>query len=154
MKTFNTLMVEDFIMTIKYLLPNDGQECDRLYLQHFLYSNFLSPVEQILKNDGVRAKVLDIGVEQLPSFDMSLHKHTQIKPFNAEFVVGNVLDGLTFEDDALILYINESSCKSFQQPKFILQLQNYAMTQGELENIHKEEKNIRFGKNSGELEKW
>ncbi|CAG8765609.1 17420_t:CDS:2, partial [Gigaspora rosea] len=48
-------------MTIKYLLPNDGQECDRLYLQHFLYSNFLSPVEQILKNDGVRAKVLDIG---------------------------------------------------------------------------------------------
>ncbi|KAF0519587.1 S-adenosyl-L-methionine-dependent methyltransferase [Gigaspora margarita] len=214
------------VMTVKYPLPNDGQECDRLHTQHFLHryiwqSNFSSPVEQILKNDGERAKVLDVGCgaatwlfematsypnADFTGFDMSPHQPTQIKPFNAEFVVGNVLDGLTFEDDTFdfiyqrmlfaaypkskwMFVINElvrvlkpggylelteidplvkhvgpasklfyeSACKAFERlgtdPRSCYELQNYAMIQGKLENIRKEEKNICFGKNSGALGK-
>lgn len=47
-----------------YFLPNDEEECDRLYLQHFLIryicqSNFSAPVENILSKKG--SKVLDSG---------------------------------------------------------------------------------------------
>ncbi|CAG8689856.1 1410_t:CDS:2 [Gigaspora margarita] len=177
------------VMTVKYPLPNDSQECDRCGAATWLFEMATSYPNA-----------------DFTGFDMSPHQPTQIKPFNAEFVVGNVLDGLTFEDDTFdfiyqrmlfaaypkskwMFVINElvrvlkpggylelteidplvkhvgpasklfyeSACKAFERlgtdPRSCYELQNYAMIQGKLENIRKEEKNICFGKNSGALGK-
>ncbi|CAG8763455.1 16545_t:CDS:2, partial [Dentiscutata heterogama] len=54
-------------------------------------------------------------------------------------------------------FFYKSACNLFQQlgtdPKSCYELQNYAMAQGELVNIRKEEKNILFGKSAGVLGK-
>ncbi|CAG8571309.1 27036_t:CDS:2, partial [Dentiscutata erythropus] len=102
----------------KYPLPNDDDEINRLQSQHYLFrhawsENFSSPVEEILRNGGVR--VLDIGcgpatwiLEMASEYtsssfigiDLSPVFPSNIKPQNVQFYQMNVLDGLPFEDNS------------------------------------------------------
>jgi hypothetical protein len=52
------------VENVKYFLPNDDDEVDRLHLQHYLWrylwqSNYSAPVDNLLKSEN--AKVLDVG---------------------------------------------------------------------------------------------
>ncbi|CAI2185876.1 5702_t:CDS:2 [Funneliformis geosporum] len=107
------------VETIKYFLPNDDEELDRLHLQHYMWrylwqSNFSAPVDDLLQKE--ETKVLDIGCGAgswlfelateypLPSFtgtDISPVIPTTIKPRNINFIKGNILDGLPFEDNSI-----------------------------------------------------
>ncbi|CAG8649167.1 3755_t:CDS:2 [Racocetra fulgida] len=85
------------VENVKYHLPNDENESDRLHSQHFILrylwqSNFSSPVDHILSKPG--AKVRDII-----GLDISPHQPTTIKPKNFDFVKSNVEEGLPFDDN-------------------------------------------------------
>ena len=48
----------------KYFLPNDDDEIDRLHLQHFLLrhlwqTNYLAPIDDLLKDE--ESNILDLG---------------------------------------------------------------------------------------------
>jgi hypothetical protein len=54
------------VSNLRYHLPNDGDEFDRLQMQHYLsryiwQSNFSAPVHEILSNGGEDIRVLDVG---------------------------------------------------------------------------------------------
>nr|CAG8476264.1 10020_t:CDS:2 [Entrophospora candida] len=102
---------------IRYQMPDDNEEHDRLQRQHFLFrylwkSNFSSPMEDLLKRGN--CKTLDIGCgpgawlmecandyprSDFVGIDVVASFPTQIKPRNTTFVQGNVLNGLPFEDE-------------------------------------------------------
>ncbi|CAG8700602.1 1427_t:CDS:2, partial [Funneliformis mosseae] len=101
----------------KYFLPNDDEELDRLHLQHYIWryiwkSNYNAPVNDLLQKED--SKVLDLGcgagswlfelATEFPSvsftgLDISPVVPSTIKPRNINFVGGNVLEGLPFEDN-------------------------------------------------------
>ncbi|RHZ79195.1 hypothetical protein Glove_151g96 [Diversispora epigaea] len=103
--------------SIKYPLPNDDDEVDRLHQQHFLLRyvwqrNFASPIKHVLNQKGT--KVLDVGCgagswifemasnypnTQFTGVDISPIQPTEIKPRNVDFVKANLLNGLPFEDN-------------------------------------------------------
>jgi ubiquinone/menaquinone biosynthesis C-methylase UbiE len=99
---------------VPYMLPNDEQEVDRLDLQHYmlryvLKGNYLVPVAK-------PARILDIGCgtgrwvmemaqefpqAELVGVDLKLPgESTTMFPANCQFQIGNVLEGLSFEDAA------------------------------------------------------
>ncbi|KAF0542488.1 S-adenosyl-L-methionine-dependent methyltransferase [Gigaspora margarita] len=100
-----------------YFLPNDSEECDRLHLQHsmerFIWqSNFSSPVENLLNQDGTM--VLDSGTgagswvlemaakytkSKFIGMDISQVQPEENKPPNVEFIQGNLLERLPFDDN-------------------------------------------------------
>ncbi|CAG8602268.1 14549_t:CDS:2 [Acaulospora morrowiae] len=102
---------------LKYPLPNDYDELDRLHLQHFVIrhifqSNFSAPVEHVLNRDG--SKVLDVGCgtgswafdmatnypkAEFIGVDISPVQPYSIKPRNVSFINTDVLNGLPFEDN-------------------------------------------------------
>jgi len=109
------------IDSVKYSLPNDDAEMDRLRAQHYLFhyifqGNFSSPVEEILKIGGT--EVLDLGcgpgtwlLEMGETFPKSNFTGVDLTNTltgndslqseisqNVKFVKGNVLDGLPFKD--------------------------------------------------------
>ncbi|CAI2185454.1 6682_t:CDS:2, partial [Funneliformis geosporum] len=104
-------------VNVKYLLPNDDEELDRLHLQHYMMryiwnSNYNAPVDDLLQKED--AKVLDLGcgagswlfelATEFPSvsftgMDISPVIPSTIKPRNISFVRGNVLEGLPFDDN-------------------------------------------------------
>ena len=54
------------VPNLKYNLPNDGDEVDRLQMQHYLsryiwQSNHSAPVGELLQNGGKDIRVLDVG---------------------------------------------------------------------------------------------
>ena len=54
------------VQNLRYHLPNDGDEFDRLQMQHYLsryiwQSNFSAPVHELLSNGGEDIRVLDVG---------------------------------------------------------------------------------------------
>ena len=54
------------VQNLRYYLPNDDEEVDRLQMQHYLsryiwQSNFSAPVCELLKNGGEDVRVLDVG---------------------------------------------------------------------------------------------
>ncbi|RHZ85321.1 hypothetical protein Glove_67g48 [Diversispora epigaea] len=105
------------VESVKYPLPNDEEELDRLHLQHFLLRyvwqrNFSAPVKHILNRNG--SKVLDVGCgagswmfemasdypnTQITGLDISPIQPSEIKPRNVNFVKANVLNGLPFENN-------------------------------------------------------
>ncbi|RIB25446.1 S-adenosyl-L-methionine-dependent methyltransferase [Gigaspora rosea] len=105
------------VKDVIYPLPDSEEESDRLRSQHFMFryfwqSNFFAPIEHILSKPG--SKILDVGCGAASwSFDMAISypstdvigldmtplQTTQIKPKNFNFVKGNVLEGLPFEDN-------------------------------------------------------
>ncbi|RHZ83284.1 hypothetical protein Glove_97g84 [Diversispora epigaea] len=105
------------VESLKYPLPNDDEELDRLHLQHFLLRyvwqrNFGAPVKHILNQDGTKA--LDVGCgagswifemasdypnTQFTGLDISPIQPTEIKPKNVNFIKANLLNGLPFEND-------------------------------------------------------
>ncbi|RHZ83325.1 hypothetical protein Glove_97g92 [Diversispora epigaea] len=105
------------VENVKYPLPNDDEELDRLHQQHFLFRyvwqrNFAAPVKHILNQDGT--KVLDVGCgagswifemasnypnTQFTGLDISPIQPSEIKPKNVNFVISNVLNRLPFEND-------------------------------------------------------
>ncbi|RHZ83324.1 hypothetical protein Glove_97g93 [Diversispora epigaea] len=105
------------VENVKYPLPNDDEELDRLHQQHFLLRyvwqrNFGAPVKHILNQDGT--KVLDVGCgagswifemasnypnTQFTGLDISPIQPSEIKPKNVNFVIANVLNTLPFEND-------------------------------------------------------
>ncbi|CAG8456100.1 11423_t:CDS:2 [Dentiscutata heterogama] len=100
-----------------YFLPNDDDECDRLHLQHIMerfiwQSNFFSPVEDLLNQDGTM--VLDSGTgagswplemavnypkSKFIGIDISPVQSKENKPPNVEFIKANVLERLPFDDN-------------------------------------------------------
>ncbi|KAI8578484.1 hypothetical protein K450DRAFT_247068 [Umbelopsis ramanniana AG] len=99
-----------------YILPNDDTEIDRLHLEHWLMKNVLGrnfsvPIEPELDR-GI--KVLDAGcgggtwvlemANEYPNsdftgIDVSVGWPTEIRPRNSDFVVGNIVSELPFEDN-------------------------------------------------------
>ncbi|CAG8546239.1 4071_t:CDS:2 [Funneliformis caledonium] len=104
--------------SVKYSLPNDDAEMDRLKLQHYLFryifqGSFSSPVEEILKIGGT--EVLDLGCgpgtwlfemgDNFPKSNFTgvdltntLSGNDSFQFQNVKFVKGNVLDSLPFKD--------------------------------------------------------
>ncbi|CAG8587809.1 12007_t:CDS:2 [Racocetra fulgida] len=85
------------VENVKYNLPNDENETDRLHLQHFLLrylwqSNFSAPVDHLLSKPDT--KVLDVV-----GLDISPHQPSTIKPKNFEFVRANAEERLPFDDN-------------------------------------------------------
>ncbi|CAI2163989.1 17654_t:CDS:2 [Funneliformis geosporum] len=102
---------------LKYFLPNFIEDTDIMVILHFLdrylfQSNFNAPIEEQLIDGnfkildaccGAGTWVLDmasiykssnfIGIDLCPVFP------TEIKPYNVEFVQGDILEGLPFEDN-------------------------------------------------------
>ncbi|RHZ83326.1 hypothetical protein Glove_97g95 [Diversispora epigaea] len=105
------------VESVKYPLPNDDEELDRLHQQHFLLRyvwqrNFGAPVKHILNQHGT--KVLDAGCgagswmfemasdypnTQFTGLDISPIQPSEIKPQNANFIKANLLNKLPFEND-------------------------------------------------------
>ncbi|RHZ84507.1 hypothetical protein Glove_80g40 [Diversispora epigaea] len=105
------------VESVKYPLPNDDEELDRLHQQHFLLRyvwqrNFAAPVKHILNQNG--SKVLDVGCgagswmfemasdypnTQIIGLDISPIQPSEIKPQNVSFVKANLLNGLPFENN-------------------------------------------------------
>ncbi|KAG2175148.1 hypothetical protein INT44_007636, partial [Umbelopsis vinacea] len=100
-----------------YILPNDDAEIDRLHLQHWIVKNvvgrnYSSPIEAEL-HKGV--KVLDAGCgggtwilemanaypnSHFTGIDVSSTWPTEIRPHNCNFVVGNIVHELPFEENS------------------------------------------------------
>ncbi|CAG8559892.1 24284_t:CDS:2 [Cetraspora pellucida] len=105
------------VENVKYHLPNDENETDRLHSQHFLLryiwqSNFSAPVDHILSRPD--AKILDVGcgagswsfdmattypLAKIIGLDISSHQPTTIKPKNFVFVKANAEERLPFDDN-------------------------------------------------------
>ncbi|CAG8650042.1 203_t:CDS:2, partial [Cetraspora pellucida] len=92
------------VENVKYHLPNDENETDRLNSQHSMLrylwqSNFSSPVDDILSKPG--ARVLDIGypLAKVIGLDISPYQSTTIKPKNFEFIKADVHERLPFDDN-------------------------------------------------------
>jgi len=106
---------------MKYPLPANAEEKkmwleDPHYLiRHMWQSNFSSPVEEILKKGGVT--ILDIGcgsgtwsLEMAKNYPKSFFIGVDIAPIfpthnekNLKFTLGNILEGLPFEDNTFDL---------------------------------------------------
>jgi hypothetical protein len=105
------------IDSVKYFLPNDDIEMDRLKTHHYLLNNvfqnnFSSPVNEILKIGGT--EVLDLGcgpgawlLDMAETFPKSNFTGVDLTNTlignddmskNIKFVKGNVLDGLPFKN--------------------------------------------------------
>ncbi|CAG8758434.1 17571_t:CDS:2 [Racocetra fulgida] len=87
-----------------YSLPNDHEEHSRLNLQHIVLrlvwnDNFFAPVEHLLNQEDT--KVLDVGYSKAKfiGVDISLVQPGLDKPKNVEFMEGNVLERLPFDDN-------------------------------------------------------
>ncbi|KAI8578482.1 hypothetical protein K450DRAFT_247054 [Umbelopsis ramanniana AG] len=100
-----------------YVLPNDDTEIDRLHLQHWIVKNavgrnYSSPIEAELEK-GI--KVLDAGcgggtwtLEMASAYpnsiftglDVSSTWPTEIRPHNCNFVVGNLVHELPFDENS------------------------------------------------------
>jgi len=99
---------------VPYILPKDGQEFERLDLQHYmlryiLKGNYLAPIAQ-------PADILDVGcgtgrwlvemAQEFPQADLTgvdiklPEEGTALFPPNCHFQEGNALDGLSFEDSS------------------------------------------------------
>ncbi|CAB4473323.1 uncharacterized protein OCT59_028092 [Rhizophagus irregularis] len=108
------------VTSLRYHLPNDGDEFDRLQMQHYLsryiwQSNFSAPVHELLRNGGEDIRVLDVGcgpgtwiLEMSSDYPQTGMFHgidiapifpDTIKPFNATFSIQNALEGLNFPDN-------------------------------------------------------
>ena len=92
---------------VPYMLPKDGQEINRLDMQHYILqksfqANFLAPIQH-------PARVLDVGsgtgrwmaeiAQHLPQtsvYGFDLDQPTFPFPKNCSFTQGNLLDGLPF----------------------------------------------------------
>ncbi|KAL1923090.1 uncharacterized protein VTP21DRAFT_9466 [Calcarisporiella thermophila] len=99
----------------KYLFPHDDSECRRLTVQHYmmrwrLQRNFSAPVEPLLRKG---CRVLDVGcgpavwliemaqdypASRFTGLDMVTSFFPANPPTNCEFVQGNILSRLPFED--------------------------------------------------------
>ncbi|CAG8520309.1 8468_t:CDS:2 [Ambispora gerdemannii] len=99
-----------------YILPTDIEEVDRLHQQHFALKhicegNYTAPIQNIIKPGS---KLLDLGcgsgqwtlemAQEFPyarvfGIDINTNFPTLIKPLNAHFIVGNVTEGLPWEDN-------------------------------------------------------
>ncbi|RIA96636.1 S-adenosyl-L-methionine-dependent methyltransferase [Glomus cerebriforme] len=105
------------IDSVKYFLPNDELEMDRLKTLHYILhnvfqSNFSSPVNEILKIGG--AEILDLGcgpgawlLDMAETFPKSNFTGVDLTNTlignddmskNIKFIKGNVLDGLPFKN--------------------------------------------------------
>ncbi|CEP14923.1 hypothetical protein [Parasitella parasitica] len=103
-----------------YWFPNDDEEMDRLVGQHFALKTLFNGniPEEALQDDTIPfedgAKILDLGcgpgtwimdvATEYPSsefigVDMCDIFPSNIRPANVRFQVGNILDGLAFEDN-------------------------------------------------------
>ncbi|CAO3675371.1 unnamed protein product [Umbelopsis ramanniana] len=100
-----------------YVLPNDDAEIDRLHLQHWIVKNALgrnysSPIQAELER-GI--KVLDAGCgggtwilemanaypnSEFTGIDVSAAWPNDIRPHNCNFVVGNIVNELPFEENS------------------------------------------------------
>ncbi|CAG8439492.1 12744_t:CDS:2 [Funneliformis mosseae] len=109
--------VQNEAAPLKYYLPNFISDTDIMVILHFLdrylfQSNFNAPIEELLL-DG-KFKVLDVccgagtwlldmaSVYKSSNFfgiDLCSVFPTEIKPHNVEFVQGDILEGLPFEDN-------------------------------------------------------
>ncbi|CAG8486017.1 2105_t:CDS:2 [Dentiscutata heterogama] len=166
------------IKNSKYPMPNDNKEHERLNYQQAIFrrhwqGNFSSPVKQVLANSKNKAKVLDVGCGSASwIFDMAndypdatfigldiLPNHPELtKLSNASYVQHNILDGLPFEDNTFDFIHQRFLGSSYQKQKWMFVINELVRIlkpggylEGELENIHHEEKNLMYGKNSGEL---
>ncbi|GBC43728.1 uncharacterized protein OCT59_028438 [Rhizophagus irregularis] len=129
------------IDTVKYFLPNDEIEMDRLKTYHYLLnnvfqSNFSSPVKEILKIGGT--EVLDLGcgpgawlLDMAETFPKSNFTGVDLTNTlignddmskNIKFIKGNVLDGLPFKNSTFdyIFIRNLSYGFSEQDWKFMI----------------------------------
>ncbi|CAG8515050.1 415_t:CDS:2 [Funneliformis caledonium] len=108
------------VSNLRYHLPNDDIEIDRLQLQHYLtryiwQSNYSAPVHDLLEHGGKGVRVLDVGcgpgtwilemassypkTEDFHGTDISSLFPNAIKPVNSSFSQQNVLEVLKFPDN-------------------------------------------------------
>ncbi|RIB09626.1 S-adenosyl-L-methionine-dependent methyltransferase [Gigaspora rosea] len=127
------------IKHLKYPLPNDDEEYERLNYQHATFrclwqGNFTSPVKKVLDNSESKAKVLDVGCGNASwIFDMAREypdatfigldilpdQPESTKLSNAAYVQHNVLDGLPFEDSTFDFIHQRLSNSSFPKQKWM-----------------------------------
>ncbi|CAG8610562.1 11590_t:CDS:2, partial [Ambispora leptoticha] len=99
-----------------YVLPADIEEDDRIHQQHFALKhicggNYTAPIQDIIKPGS---RILDLGCgpgqwtleiaqefpyAQVYGIDISANFPTSIKPLNSHFIVGDVTEGLPWEDN-------------------------------------------------------
>ncbi|CAG8518579.1 6396_t:CDS:2 [Ambispora leptoticha] len=99
-----------------YVFPTDIEEVDRLHQQHFTLKhicrgNYTAPIHDIIRPGS---KILDLGCgpgqwtleiaqefpfAQVYGIDISSNFPSSIKPLNSHFIVGDVTEGLPWEDN-------------------------------------------------------
>ncbi|CAG8469959.1 1579_t:CDS:2 [Ambispora gerdemannii] len=99
-----------------YVLPADIEEDDRLHQQHFALKyicggNYTAPIHDLIKPGS---KILDLGcgpgqwtlemAQEFPQadiygIDINANFPTTVKPLNSHFIVGNITEGLPWEDN-------------------------------------------------------
>ncbi|CAG8555295.1 224_t:CDS:2, partial [Ambispora gerdemannii] len=99
-----------------YAFPTDIEEVDRLHQQHFALThicggNYTAPIHDIIKPES---RILDLGcgpgqwtleiAQEFPyaqvfGIDINASFPTLIKPLNSHFIVGDVTEGLPWEDN-------------------------------------------------------
>ena len=100
-------------LDVPYALPKDLDEINRLDLQHYIYrlvqrGNFLVPLDapsdilDIASGSGrwCHEMAVQFPAATVYGFDLENLKASQPLPSNVRFIQGNLLDGLSFEDNA------------------------------------------------------
>ncbi|RUS30175.1 S-adenosyl-L-methionine-dependent methyltransferase [Jimgerdemannia flammicorona] len=139
-----------FHATSSYSLPNDQEEIDRLFQQHFIFKNFHVPIENLLRKGctvldagcGPGAWTLDMaieypdshfyGIDICPVFDGSVH------PPNVTFSLANLTDHLPFPDghfDFVFMRCLVAGLQNEEWPRVICELMRVTKQGGWVELV-------------------
>ncbi|CAG8615683.1 6060_t:CDS:2 [Diversispora eburnea] len=149
------------VENVKYPLPNDDEELDRLHQQHFLLRyvwqrNFAAPVKHVLNQNG--SKVLDVGFlcaaipkESWPDVIKELTR--VLKPGGyLELVEINIIP---LQMGPVTSQLFNAVDKMFQLKGFdtqiVCKLQPYFEQQENLEKISEEKNRLPYGPETGKL---
>ncbi|CAG8491743.1 7826_t:CDS:2 [Diversispora eburnea] len=144
---------------VKYTLPNDDEEVDRLHQQHFLLRyvwqrNFASPVKHILNQNGT--KVLDVGFMFLAipkdSWADTINEMTRVlKPGGWLELVE--INPMPFQMGPVSsqFFSAEYLRKRGLDPDIAYKLRSYFEKQENLENVIEEKNRLPYGPEAGKL---
>ncbi|CAG8491698.1 7824_t:CDS:2 [Diversispora eburnea] len=147
------------VESVKYTLPNDDEEVDRLHQQHFLLryiwqKNFASPVKHILNQNGT--KVLDVGFMFLAipkdSWADTINEMTRVlKPGGYLELVE--INPMPFQMGPVSsqFFIPDDLRKRGLDPEIVYYLRTYFEKQENLENVIEEKNRLPYGPEAGKL---